>query len=157
MSFIAACAVRPRHSGASVLPRSKHRFAAPGRTPSVPSRLRKARPQSDLPDYGWVRFRKSDTAEPHAWQPQRVKVVQSSVGSVRGAVAVAEPQTLNVLTAATEAAPQMLRDMLHIRAAGPALAEDAVEPTPEITHRFIASAMSLGHSVRRRTGRSPKA
>ena len=38
----------------------------------------------------------------------------------------------------------MLRDMLHIRAAGPSLAEDAVEPTPEITRRFIASAMSLG-------------
>ena len=68
---------------------------------------------ADLPDYGWVRFRKADIAEPHAWQPQRVKVVQSSVGSVRGAVAVAEPQTLNVLTAASEAAPQMLRDMLE--------------------------------------------
>jgi len=80
---------------------------------------------ADLPDYGWVRFRKADAAEPHAWQPQRVKVVQSSVGSVRGAVMVAEPQTLNVLTAATEAAPQMLRDMLHIRAAGPSLVEDA--------------------------------
>jgi glutamate synthase domain-containing protein 2/glutamate synthase domain-containing protein 1/glutamate synthase domain-containing protein 3 len=99
---------------------------------------------ADLPDYGWVRFRKADTAEPHAWQPQRVKVVQSSVGSVRGAVAVAEPQTLNVLTAATETAPQVLRDMLNIRAAGPSLAEDAVEPTPELTRRFIASAMSLG-------------
>ncbi|HEY2037232.1 MAG TPA: glutamate synthase-related protein, partial [Steroidobacteraceae bacterium] len=98
----------------------------------------------DLPDYGWVRFRKADTAEPHAWQPQRVKVVQSSVGSVRGAVAVAESQSLTVLTAASETAPQVLRDMLHIRAAGPSLAEDAVEPTPEITRRFIASAMSLG-------------
>jgi glutamate synthase (NADPH/NADH) large chain len=99
---------------------------------------------ADLPDYGWVRFRKADAAEPHAWQPQRVKVVQSSVGSVRGATMVAEPQTLNVLTAASESAPQMLRDMLHIRAAGPSLAEDAVEPTPELTRRFIASAMSLG-------------
>jgi glutamate synthase (NADPH/NADH) large chain len=99
---------------------------------------------TDLPDYGWVRFRKADAAEPHAWQPQRVKVVQSSVGSVRGAVAVAEAQTLSVLTAATEAAPQTLRDMLNIRAAGPALAEEAVEPVPELTRRFIASAMSLG-------------
>src|SRR3984957_8609297 len=99
---------------------------------------------TDLPDYGWVRFRKADTAEPHAWQPQRVKVVQSSVGSVRGAATVAEPQTLSVLTAASEAAPQMLRDMLNIRAAGPSLAEAAVEPNPEITRRFIASAMSLG-------------
>ena len=99
---------------------------------------------ADLPDYGWVRFRKADIAEPHAWQPQRVKVVQSSVGSVRGAVAVAEPQSLSVLTAASEAAPQMLRDMLNIRAAGPSLAEDSIESTPEITRRFIASAMSLG-------------
>jgi glutamate synthase (NADPH/NADH) large chain len=38
----------------------------------------------------------------------------------------------------------MLRDMLNIRAAGPSLAEDAVEPTTEVTRRFIASAMSLG-------------
>src|SRR5581483_4712634 len=110
-----------------------HADAATGATPNV-----------DLPDYGWVRFRKADAAEPHAWQPQRVKVVQSSVGSARGAVSVAEPQTLSVLTAASEAAPQMLRDMLNIRAAGPSLADDAVEPTTEVTRRFIASAMSLG-------------
>ena len=103
-----------------------------------------ATPNVDLPDYGWVRFRKADAAEPHAWQPQRVKVVQSSVGSVRGAVSVAEPQTLSRAHRGFRAAPQMLRDMLNIRAAGPSLAEDAVEPTTEVTRRFIASAMSLG-------------
>ncbi len=99
---------------------------------------------ADLPDYGWVRFRKADAAEPHQWQPQRVKVVQSNVGSVRGTAAVAEPQTLVSLSQAPMAAPQVLRDMLNIRAAGPALAEDAVEPAPALMRRFIASAMSLG-------------
>ncbi len=98
----------------------------------------------DLPDYGWVRFRKADTAEPHAWQPQRVKLLQSSVGSVRGAAAVAEVQPLHVITGATEAAPQVLRDLLTMCAAGPVLAETAVEPATSITPRFIASAMSLG-------------
>jgi glutamate synthase (NADPH/NADH) large chain len=111
---------------------------------AAPSGALSPAPTNDLPDYGWVRFRKAEAAEPHAWQPQRVKVLQSTVGSVRGAVAVAEPQPLTVITAATEAAPQVLRDLLTMRAAGPALAPEAVEPTPALTRRFIASAMSLG-------------
>ena len=113
-----------------------------------------AAPNHDLPDYGWVRFRKADLAEPHAWQPQRVKVVQSSVGSARGtaapavaagvATATIEPLSNIALATAPEAAPQTLRDMLTVRAAGAALEEDAVEPTPALIRRFIASAMSLG-------------
>ena len=112
--------------------------------PEPPAAGAPASAGTDLPDYGWVRFRKADAAEPHAWQPQRVKVVQSSVGSVRGAATVAEPQALITLSEAPVAPPQVLRDMLNIRAAGPALAETAVEPAPALTRRFIASAMSLG-------------
>ena len=38
-----------------------------------------------LPDYGWVRFRKDDRAEPHNWQPQTVKALQMVTGTARGA------------------------------------------------------------------------
>src|SRR6202012_5582066 len=38
---------------------------------------------SELPDYGWIRFRKADVSEPHAWQPPTVKALQSVVGSAR--------------------------------------------------------------------------
>ena len=41
--------------------------AAPGATP---------REAKALPDYGWVRFRKDDRAEPHSWQPQTVKALK---------------------------------------------------------------------------------
>ena len=39
---------------------------------------------ADLPDFGWVRFRKADVAEPHMWQPPNVKALQTVVGSARG-------------------------------------------------------------------------
>ena len=114
----------------------------------------------DLPDYGWVRFRKADTAEPHLWQPQRIKGLQTSVGSARGSAApvavarpvdgdaAASPLTSIALATAAETSsslpPQTLRDLLSMRAAGPALDEAAIEPAPALTRRFIASAMSLG-------------
>src|SRR5271168_1864240 len=42
-----------------------------------------------LPDYGWVRFRKDDRAEPHSWQPQTVKALQVVTGTARGSAAAA--------------------------------------------------------------------
>src|SRR5271165_1026786 len=30
----------------------------------------------ELPDYGWVRFRRADRSEPHTWQPQRTRDLQ---------------------------------------------------------------------------------
>ncbi len=42
-----------------------------------------------LPDYGWVRFRKDEHAEPHLWQPQTVKALQVVTGTARGAAAAA--------------------------------------------------------------------
>ena len=41
----------------------------------------------DLPDYGWVRFRKADKAEPHGWQPQTVRLLQTITGATKAAAA----------------------------------------------------------------------
>jgi glutamate synthase (NADPH/NADH) large chain len=100
-----------------------------------------------LPDYGWVRFRKDDRAEPHGWQPQTVKALQVVTGSARGAAATAlQPaqawSAFSVLAA--ENKPAVLRDLLEIRPAAAPLPLDQVESAPTIVSRFIASAMSLG-------------
>jgi glutamate synthase domain-containing protein 2/glutamate synthase domain-containing protein 1/glutamate synthase domain-containing protein 3 len=100
-----------------------------------------------LPDYGWVRFRKDDRAEPHSWQPQTVKALQIVTGSARGAggAALSPAQAWTAFsTQATENKPTVLRDLLEIRPAAAPLALDQVESSPTIVRRFIASAMSLG-------------
>jgi glutamate synthase domain-containing protein 2/glutamate synthase domain-containing protein 1/glutamate synthase domain-containing protein 3 len=100
----------------------------------------------DLPDYGWVRFRKAEKAEPHSWQPQTVKALQAVVGSARGVAAVAEPAVAWAAfsTQAVEKEPTVLRDLLEIRPAGAPLALEHVEAPAHMYKRFIASAMSLG-------------
>ncbi len=100
----------------------------------------------DLPDYGWVRFRKAEKAEPHSWQPSTVKLLQTVVGTARGAAAATEPAIAwqAFSTQAVEKQPTVLRDLLEIRPAGDPLAIDQVEPTSHMYKRFIASAMSLG-------------
>ncbi|HEV2462972.1 MAG TPA: glutamate synthase large subunit [Acidobacteriaceae bacterium] len=100
----------------------------------------------DLPDYGWVRFRKAEKAEPHAWQPPTVKALQTVVGTARGAVALSEPGSAwaTFSTQAVEKNPTTLRDLLEIRPAGDPLAIEQVEPPSQMYKRFIASAMSLG-------------
>ncbi len=100
-----------------------------------------------LPDYGWVRFRKDDRAEPHGWQPQTVKALQIVAGSARGAggAALSPAQAWTAFsTQAAENKPTVLRDLLEIRPAAAPLALDQVESSPTIVRRFIASAMSLG-------------
>ena len=100
-----------------------------------------------LPDYGWVRFRKDDRAEPHLWQPQTVKALQVVTGTARGAAAagLTTIQAWNAFGAlAVESKPTVLRDLLEIRPAAAPLALDQVEAAPTIVSRFIASAMSLG-------------
>jgi glutamate synthase (ferredoxin) len=101
---------------------------------------------NELPDYGWVRFRKADVSEPHAWQPPTVKALQSVVGSARnvpqptdaaGAFAI---YTRDVIARD----PAVLRDLLEIRPAGPELALGDVETPASLCRRFVASAMSLG-------------
>jgi glutamate synthase domain-containing protein 2/glutamate synthase domain-containing protein 1/glutamate synthase domain-containing protein 3 len=100
----------------------------------------------DLPDYGWVRFRKADKAEPHSWQPQTVKALQTVVGTARGVAAVAEPATAWAAfsTQAVDKEPSVLRDLLEIRPAGAPLALEQIEAPESMYKRFIASAMSLG-------------
>jgi len=105
------------------------------------------RESKTLPDYGWVRFRKDDRAEPHAWQPQTVKALQVVTGTARGSVATGlEPAQAwaAFTTQAVENKPTVLRDLLEIRPAAAPLPLDQVESSPTIVRRFIASAMSLG-------------
>jgi glutamate synthase domain-containing protein 2/glutamate synthase domain-containing protein 1/glutamate synthase domain-containing protein 3 len=100
----------------------------------------------DLPDYGWVRFRKTEKAEPHSWQPSTVRLLQTVTGAARGAIAVAEPGAAWAAfsTQAVEKQPAVLRDLLEIRPAGDPLAVEQVEAPANMYKRFIASAMSLG-------------
>ena len=100
----------------------------------------------DLPDYGWVRFRKADLAEPHAWQPSTVKALQTVVGSARGVPAASNPSESFKIFAdgigKREAAT--LRDLLEIRPAARELGIDEVETAASLCKRFVSSAMSLG-------------
>jgi glutamate synthase (ferredoxin) len=101
---------------------------------------------AELPDYGWVRFRKADVSEPHAWQPPTVKALQSVVGSARN---VPQPtDAANAFAMYTRDViardPAVLRDLLEIRPAGPELDLNQVETPSNLCKRFVASAMSLG-------------
>jgi len=101
---------------------------------------------ADLPDYGWVRFRKADVSEPHAWQPPTVKALQSVVGSARNVPPPIDPAGAFAIYTRDVIArdPAVLRDLLEIRPAGPELAFSDVEAPSSLCKRFIASAMSLG-------------
>ena len=105
-----------------------------------------APPLTDLPDYGWVRFRKAEGAEPHLWQPPTVKALQTTVGSARNVAAVADVSAqFAVYSQGVDAHEAVrLRDLLEIRPAGPELAMSEVEAAEALCHRFCASAMSLG-------------
>jgi glutamate synthase (NADPH/NADH) large chain len=101
---------------------------------------------ADLPDYGWVRFRKADVSEPHAWQPPTVKALQSVVGSARNVPQPTDPAGAFAIFTRDVIArdPAVLRDLLEIRPAGAELPLDEVESPSSLTKRFVASAMSLG-------------
>jgi len=101
---------------------------------------------AELPDYGWVRFRKADVAEPHAWQPPTVKALQSVVGSARNVPQPTDPAGAFAIFTRDVVSrdPAVLRDLLEIRPAGPELSLDEVEKPASLTKRFVASAMSLG-------------
>ena len=101
---------------------------------------------AELPDYGWVRFRKADLAEPHAWMPPNVKALQTVVGSARNIPKTEDPAGQFALYTKSVLArePAVLRDLLEIRPAGVELPLVEVEPASRIVKRFAASAMSLG-------------
>ncbi|HEX8811111.1 MAG TPA: glutamate synthase-related protein, partial [Terracidiphilus sp.] len=98
----------------------------------------------ELPDYGFVRFRKADGAESHQWQPQLVRALQTVVGSTKQGAALALTPFATFSAQATEPDPVHLRDLIEIRPAGPEVALESVEPAGNITRKFIASAMSFG-------------
>jgi glutamate synthase domain-containing protein 2/glutamate synthase domain-containing protein 1/glutamate synthase domain-containing protein 3 len=99
---------------------------------------------TDLPDYGFIRFRKADEAESHAWQPQTVRALQTVVGSTKQGAALALTPFASFSEQVFEAEPTTLRDLLEIRPAGAELDIETVEPIGSITQSFIASAMSFG-------------
>ena len=105
---------------------------------------------SQLPDYGWVRFRRDDSAEPHLWEPQRTRHLQLAVGAAKGTVqaAATAPSYAEAWSAyrgaGQEREPIALRDLLDFRAAGPRLSVYQVEHRSSLARRFVSSAMSLG-------------
>jgi glutamate synthase (NADPH/NADH) large chain len=100
----------------------------------------------ELPDFGWVRFRKTELSEPHMWQPPNVKALQTVVGSARGVPAASDPAGAFAIFSRNRDAGEAvsLRDLLEIRPAGPELSVGEVEAPESLCKRFIASAMSLG-------------
>jgi glutamate synthase (NADPH/NADH) large chain len=105
-----------------------------------------AAPAADLPDYGWVRFRKADVAEPHAWQPGNVKALQTAMGSTRAGVPPPDPAAAFAIFTQelTSREPAVLRDLLAVRPAGASVELDEVESARSLCKRFVSSAMSLG-------------
>jgi glutamate synthase (NADPH/NADH) large chain len=100
----------------------------------------------DLPDFGWVKFRKADVAEPHLWQPQNVRALQTVVGSTRAGGLQSDPAgAFAIFSRSMDAGEAVtLRDLMEVRPAGPELALDEVELPESLCKRFVASAMSLG-------------
>jgi len=105
---------------------------------------------SELPDYGWVRFRRDERAESHFWEPQRTRHLQLAVGAARGsaqaaATAPSYAEAWSAYRAAREEGePLVLRDLLQILPAGPRLSVYEVEQRSSLVRRFVSSAMSLG-------------
>jgi len=100
----------------------------------------------DLPDFGWVRFRKDEAAEPHKWQPATVKLLQTVVGSTRAGVPSDDPAAAFTIFSRgiDQGEAVALRDLLEVRPAGPELPLEDVEAPEDLCRRFVASAMSLG-------------
>ncbi len=101
---------------------------------------------TELPDFGWVRYRKTETAEPHMWQPLTVKALQTVVGSARGIAASTDPAAAFALFSRNIDAGDAvaLRDLLEVQPAGPEIPLEGVESAESICKRFVSSAMSLG-------------
>ena len=100
----------------------------------------------DLPDYGWVRFRKADGAEPHLWQPPTVKALQTVVGSARNVAATADATAqFAIFSQGVDVHEAVrVRDLLEIRPAGAEMVVADVERAETLCRRFVSSAMSLG-------------
>jgi glutamate synthase domain-containing protein 2 len=131
-------AARPESNGAS----ERQRLA--GRSASAPRDIK------DLPDYGFVRFRKADEAESHAWQPQTVRALQAAMGSTKQGAALALAPWSAFTSQASEPQPAHLRDLLEIRPAGPELELESVETS----RQSLQDLHRLGHELRLALARS---
>jgi glutamate synthase (ferredoxin) len=105
----------------------------------------------ELPDYGWVRFRRDEGAELHSWEPQRTRQLQMAVGAAKASAAQAiatAPSHAEAWSAfagsGKEREPTVLRDLLDFCAAGPPVSVYQVEQKSSLARRFVSSAMSLG-------------
>ncbi len=105
-----------------------------------------AAPAAELPDYGWVRFRKADVSEPHAWQPGNVKALQTAMGSTRAGVVPADTAAAFAIFTndLTSREPAVLRNLLAINPVGAPIDVSEVESAKSLCKRFVSSAMSLG-------------
>jgi glutamate synthase (ferredoxin) len=99
----------------------------------------------ELPDYGWIRFRRGELAEIHSWQPTTIRALQNAAGVARGATAVDLDAAWTTYTQSVqERGVHELRDLVTLRPAAPEISVHVVEPVEAIVRRFVASAMSLG-------------
>ena len=99
----------------------------------------------ELPDYGWIRFRRGDLAEIHSWQPTTIRALQNAAGVARGTATVDLAAAWTTYTQTVEERGiHELRDLVTLRPAAAAIDVNGVEPVASIVRRFIASAMSLG-------------
>ncbi|HEV2130699.1 MAG TPA: glutamate synthase large subunit, partial [Longimicrobiaceae bacterium] len=100
--------------------------------------------EEDLPDYGLFRYRRAPS-EYHAWEPQRVRALQRSVGSARGKDAgTPDPAAWEEFRGGSAPpVPRALRDLLDF-VSGESIPRERVEPAEAIATRFVSSAMSLG-------------
>ncbi|HUA08467.1 MAG TPA: glutamate synthase large subunit [Candidatus Acidoferrales bacterium] len=101
--------------------------------------------EGELPDYGWIRFRRDDHAEIHSWQPPTIRALQSATGVARGTAVTDFPSAWSAYTRSVEdRGVHELRDLMTLRPSGAPLPAGEVEPVDAIARRFVASAMSLG-------------
>jgi glutamate synthase (ferredoxin) len=99
----------------------------------------------ELPDYGWIRFRRGELAEIHSWQPNTIRALQSATGAARGPTVEDFPAAWASYTHAVgERGVHELRDLVTLRPAAPPVDVREVESVDEVVRRFVASAMSLG-------------
>ena len=128
--------LRPPDSGAP----SRSSRSHPDRGPAEFS----ATPIRELPDYGFVRFRKADEAESHSGSRTTVRALQTVVGSTKQGAALALTPFATFAAQAIEASPRTC-----------AICSKFVPPVPNsrsirssradtITRTFVASAMSFG-------------
>ena len=112
----------------------------------LPSEIAPPAPSAELPDYGWVRFRKAEVAEPHAWQPGNVKALQTAMGSTRAGIVPADPAAAFAIFTndLTSREPAVLRNLLEIHPVGAPVDLAEVESVKDLCKRFVSSAMSLG-------------